>query len=289
MMTGSTHRLAICAALVLAACSRGGSEDPATVLERASSVAQQLQSAAFDASFSYDAGVTGLSVEGTAQGVLAEGGRQMSFSFDADVTSQEDGVDTTVSAAGDVVVAGENEAYIRLSRLDGSIPFLPGIGLVSEEALDTWFLSGSTSSGAVAVSPDPSFIALQTRILTVTQDKSYEEIDGRDCYAYDVEIDQRKAVEFLEDTARQRGEPFDRTAAETFVASYVARGTMWIDAETSVIRQIAWSFESAPGTGDMSASLTLHLGKHDEPVEITPPSAYSPLSDLLPAVSLPAL
>jgi len=289
MMTGHKHRFVFCVALLLAACSRGGSEDPAVVLERASTVAQQLQSAAFDASFSYDAGDTGLSIEGTARGLLADGGRQMSFSFDADVTSQEEGVDRTVSAAGDVVVAGENEAYIRLSRLDGSIPFLPGVGLVSEDALDTWFLSGSTSSGAIAVSPDPSFIALQTRILAVTDDKSYQEIDGHDCYAYDVEIDPRKAAEFLQSIASQRGEPFDRQAADTFIASYVARGTMWIDVDTSVIRQISWSFESAPGMGDMSASLMLHLSDHNEPVEITPPMEYSPLTDLLPASSLPAL
>lgn len=288
-MTGPTHRFALCAALLLAACSRGGDKDPAVVLERASTVAQQLQSASFEASFSYDAGETGMRVAGDAQGTLADGGRHMSFSFDADVTSQGEGADQTVSAAGDVIVAGENEAYIRLTRVDGSIPFLPGVGLVSDDALDKWFLSGSASSGAVSVSPDPSFIALQTRILAVTEDRSYQEIDGHECYVYDVEIDQRKAVEFLESIARQRGEVFDRQAAETYVASYVARGTMWIDADTSVIRRISWSFESAPGMGDMSASLTFRLSKHDEPVEIAPPAEYAPLSDLLPAVSLPAL
>lgn len=289
MKTGYTHRFAIGATVLLTACSRGGAEDPSVVLERASTTAQQSQSAAFDARFSYDAGERGMRVDASTDGMIADGGRQMSFSFDADVTTQQEGVDRTVSAAGDVIVAGENEAYVRLSKVDGSVPFLPGIGLVSEEALDTWYQTGEGQADPVSLSPDPSFIAMQTRVLTVTDDRSYEQVDGHDCYAYDVEIDPEKALGFLRSAAEQRGQPFDAAAAETFLSSFVAHGTMWIDAETFVIRRIEWTFGSAPQHGDMQGTFGVHFDRHGEQVEIAPPVEFSPLSDILSAVSLPTL
>lgn len=289
-MTGHKHRFAICSALVLAACSRGGTEDPAVVLERAASKAQQLQSAAFDATFSY--ATEGFVASGSAEGELADGGKRMAFSFDADVTMRAEGADQTVSAAGDVVVAGENEAYVKLSSLEGSVLFLPGIGLVPESALGTWYLAGGSGSGSLnaGVSPDPSFIATQAKTLVVTDDRSYETVDGHECYAYDVTVDPQKAVEFLAETASRQGTPFDRVAAENFVSSYDARGTLLIDAETFVIRRIDWTIEPASGQeGADRTSFSIHLNGHDEPVEISPPADARPLSELLSATPLPAL
>jgi hypothetical protein len=289
MKTGYTYRCLLVAALLLAACSRGSTEDPAVVLKRASSVAQQLQSAAFDVTFSYDAGSQGMSIHGTAVGSVADSGHHLSFTFDADTSVPQDGVDRTVSAGGDVIVAGENEAYIRLSKLDGSVLFLPGIGLIPDSSIGTWYLAGNPTSERTTISPDPSFIAMQMRTITVTHDRSYEKVDGYDCTVYDVTIDPRAMVDFLEETAAKRSQPFDRQAAETFVGSFEANGTVWIDRETSVVRRISWTFESAPGTGDMHGSFSLHLRDHNVPVEISPPPTFSPLSDVLVSKPLPAL
>ncbi len=289
MKFGSPYRFVLCSALVLAACSRGGTEDPTSILERASSVAQQLQSAVFDVTFSYDAGNQGMGIHGTAAGVIADSGRRLSFSFDADTTVPQDGVSRTVSAGGEVIVADENEVYIRLSKVDGSVLFLPGIGLLPETAIGTWFLAGSSLSEHATISPDPSFIAMQMRTISVTHDRSFEKVDGFDCFAYDVTIDPRSMVDFLEETAAKRSQPFDRQAAETFINSFQATGTVWIDRETSVVRRLSWTFESAPGAGDMQGSFSLHLRDHNVPVEIAPPTSFSPLSHLLQTQPLPAL
>lgn len=290
MMTGYIHRFAICSVLVLAACTRGGGEDPAVVLERAASKAQQLGSAAFDATFSYE--TDGFVSSGSAEGRLADGGRRMAFAFEADVTVRSDGADQTVSLAGDVVVAGENEAYVKLSNVEGSVLFLPGIGLVPESSLGAWYAVGGSGSGTVDadVSPDPSFIAQQAKTLAVVDDRSYETVDGRNCYAYDVTVDPQKAVEFLAETASRQGKPFDRAAAETFVSSYDTRGRMLIDAETYVIRRIDWTIEPASGQEDGDrTSFSIHLHEHDLPVEISPPVDAKPFVDLLSEAPLPAL
>ena len=291
MMTGTTHRFALCATVLLAACSRGGAEDPAVVLERAASAAQQLQSAAFDATFSYESQEPGLDANGTLVGTLADAGKQLAFTVDADMTmEQEAGVDQTVSVTGDVMVAGENETYLRISSVEGSVLFLPGVGIVPEEMLDTWFsLGGASATGSVSVTQDPSFIALQTQALAVIADRSYEEVDGKRCYAYDVTLDPEKTVTFLERIAQQKGEPFDRQAAASFISSYDVKGTIWIDAATDVIRRITWNIESMGEGPRVNASFSLHLTKHNEPVTITPPADAVPMADALPSASLPAL
>jgi hypothetical protein len=292
MMSGQKHRVAFVAALLLAACSTGGDEDPSVVLGRAASTAQRLQSAAFDATFSYET-PDGIAAEGQLNGVLSDGGSQSSFNLAADVTLPQEGVDPTVHAEANVVVAGENQIYMKLNAVDGSLPLLPGIGLVDEAMLGRWFSLGSlpSATGSVALSPDPAYIAMQASVLTVTKDRSYEKIDGARCYAYDVTIDRAKMLAFLERTATERGQTFDRGAAEALLSSYDAKGTVWIDAETSVIRQISWLFEPVAGSKNATASFSLHLSKHNEPVEITPPSPVEPLPHPVPAPqqSLPAL
>ncbi len=288
MKSGQTHRFAFMALLALAACTRGGDEDPSVVLERAASKAGQLQSAAFEADFTYET-PDGISAKGTLRGVLTEGGRQSSFTLNADLLVPQDGFDPTVRINADVIVAGENEAYLKLSALDGSVPLLPGIGLLDESMLDRWLSVGQATLTGSAISPDPSFIAMQTRVLAVTNDRSYEDVDDERCYAYDVTIDPAKMLSFLERTAAEQGQAFDRVAAEAFIASYDARGTIWIDAATSVIRRITWIFEPVDEALGASASLSVHLSRHNEPVEITPPPDAEPFSDALPGSSLPAL
>ncbi len=289
MLTGLRHRFTFCALLLLAACSRGGAEDPAIVLERAVANAQRIESARFDISFFYSSETDGLKLDGTANGVLGEGGRQLSFSFDADITTRNEGADQTVEAGGDIIVTGENESYMRITRADGSVLFLPGIGLVPEDMLNRWFALGGTSSGAAAVTPDPSFIAMQTHALRVLRDRSYEKVDGFRCYAYDVTIDAPKLVEFLETTAKQREEPFDRPSAQALIDAYDAEGTVWIDESSSVIRRISWTFTGKDSSTHSRASLSLHLQDHNLPVKIAPPIGAVPMNDVLSDPALPSL
>ncbi len=287
MLTGKIHRLSFCAVLVLAACSRGGAEEPSIVLERAASAARQLQSAAFDAAVSYETPKS--SMAAALVGSLAEAGRQLSFALDGTITTETEGFDQTVSIGADVTVAGEGEAYVRLRRADGGILMLPGVGLVPQELLGRWFRTGGTTASGSGLTPDPGLIAMQTQVLTVTKDRSYEDVDGERCYAYDVILDRTKLLAFLERVARERGDPFEREQAIALLDAYDAEGTIWIDASTSVIRRVSWKFVSVGDAPHTRATLTLRFKNHNEPVTIVPPADASSLSDALPAANLPAL
>ncbi len=286
MKTGILHRHALCAALLLSACSTVPSEDPTAVLSKAAAKAQTLESAAFSADFSYEIPAPLLSFSGNAEGVLADGGRQLQFSFEAKTTTPGETLNQTISIEGDVLVADEQETYLRLDSVTGSVPILPGVGLVPAEMLGQWFLIGS-SAAAGTVTPDPSFMTMQTESLQVVRDRSFEEVDGHDCYAYDVTIDRSKLLLLLESIAQEQDEPFARDQAEAFLSAYEAKGTVWIDAQTYVIREVTWIFENAPGAPAMEASLNMQLRDHNEPVEITPPADAVPYSDALEAPSLP--
>lgn len=286
MRIGILHRSALCAALLLGSCSPAPAEDSATVLGKAVAKAHTLESAVFSAKFSYEIPTPYMSFSAGAEGSLADGGRQLKFSFDAKATTAGDPLHQTISVEGDVIVADEQETYLRLDSVIGSVPILPGIGLVPAEMLGTWFRIGSSST-AGTVTPDPSIMAMQTEALMVTRDRSFEKVGGRDCYAYDVTIDRSKLLTLLEKIAQERGEPFDRVQAEKFLSAYEARGTIWIDAQTYVIREIAWIFENAPGSPVMEASLNMQLRDHDEAVEIVPPADAVPYSDTMNASSLP--
>lgn len=290
MITGTIRRFSALGLLLLVACARGGADDPAVVLERASSIAHQLQSSAFDVAFTYTTAGSAVKIDGTAEGVMADAGNQLSFSVDAAITMPTNGLDQTVETQGDIVVMGEGEAYVRVQRADGSVLFLPGIGLIPSDMLDRWIRIGNGSgSGSVGLTPDPSFIGLQTEALLVTEDRSYERIDGRDCYAYDVSLVRSKALAYFERIATERNEPFDRVAAEAFLDSYLATGTIWIDDETSVIRRILWTFAGSGEAEGTIVTFDLHLYDHNEPVTIIAPTGATNVNDLMPSTSLPIL
>lgn len=288
MKTGKIRVIAL-ASLALASCSRAPSEDPLVVLDRAATKAQSLDSAAFDIDFSYSSSEPPLAVSGTAEGVMAHAGRQLSLSFRGNMRLPDDGPDKTVSIAGNFIVADTGDAYLRIQRADGSILMLPGVGLIPDTMLDTWYSFESPSSGVDAVSPDPSYLAMQTSSLSIVRDRGIDRIDGYDCYRYDVAIDREKLLAFLERTASEKHEQFDRASAETFLKTHDAQGRLWIDVETSVIRRIEWQLSSVDGAPAMDASFALHLQKHGETVEISPPSNAIPFSEAQSSIQLPAL
>ncbi len=286
MKTGQKHRFVFVAALLLASCAPRPHEDPSVVLERAATAARQLQSASFDGSFSYRSSNPEFSVSGTTTGTMADGGRQLSFNLSGDMTMPADGPDQTVSIDADVIVADENETYLRVDKMEGSVLMLPGIGLIPAEMKHTWF-SMITASGSTSVTPDPSLLELQTETLSVERDRSFQDVGGHDCYVYDVTLDPAKFLAFLERTAEERKQPFKREEAQAFIDSIDAHGTVWIDAETSVIRSISWQLKNTPGHDDMSASFTLTFADHDVPVEIAPPADAVPLTDAMADTPLP--
>lgn len=286
MKTGQKHRYLLAAAVLLASCAPRPHEEPTVVLDRAAAKARQLQSASFEGNFSYRTAQPEISVSGTMRGDMADGGRQLSFNLTGDMTMPADGPDQTVSVDADVIVADENETYLRIDRMEGSVLMLPGIGLIPSDMQHKWF-SMISATGATAVTPDPSFLELQTQTLAVERDRSFQKVGGHECFAYDVTLDPEKFLAFLERTAQERGQPFKRDEARAFVDSIDAHGTIWIDAETSVIRSVSWQLKNTPGHADMSASFTATFDGHDEPVEIAPPADAVPFTDAMSSVQLP--
>lgn len=245
-----------------------------------------MRSASFDGSFSYRSIQPKVSLSGTTTGTMADGGRQLSFNMSGDLTLPADGPDQTVSIDADVIVADENETYLRIDRMEGSVLMLPGIGLLPADMQHRWF-SMVTQSGSSTVTPDPSFLELQTEALVVEADRSFQDIDGHECYVYDVALDPAKLLAFFERTAKERQQPFKREEAQEFIESIEAHGTVWIDAESSVLRSISWRLKNAPGHPEMSASFTVTFDNHDLPVEISPPADAVPFVDAVADSPLP--
>lgn len=290
MNVGFSRLFALWVVVVLVSCAQGGQEPPETVLERAALTAQQLDSAAFDGTVSYTASQPGtgtMRIEADLDGNVAAGGQQVQFSVDGSMTMPTGGFDQTVSLNADVLVAGEDEVYIRFGSIEGNVLFLPGVGLVSPDMLDKWFSIGTAAAGE-KITPDPSLLTMQTQVLKVLSDRSYEEVDGHKCFTYDVAIDTEKMLSYLERIALEQGKPFERESARTFLEKFNTKGTIWIDEESSVIRRISWVFESKeePRTG---FSFSIRLSKHNEPVVIAPPTDAVPFPSSFTGATLPAL
>ncbi len=215
------------------------------------------------------------------EGSIGQGGRQIMFDTRADITMPTMGAGQSLTVEADVVVPAEEETYLRIRRADGSMLFLPGIGLLPTELVGKWFSVGTPGEGdGIVVTPDPSLLTLQTQAVRVTNDRSYEDIDERSCYVYDVELDREAAFLFLKRVAEERDQPFDDKAAEDFLRSIEAVGTIWIDSESLVVRRIEWQIDSVGEAPEMHADISLHLSKHNEPVAILPPTG---------AVDLPSM
>ncbi len=262
--------------LLLSSCG-GGGLGPEEVLRRATQAGKDLQSSQFDgtASITSTNGDNHVSATLTIQdGVSQSMGRDGKASVSVQGTMKENGVDGQFSAGADVVVFAAKDFYLRLR----SFSLAPQSPLVDSDAvtraLNQWWhaaLGDRPVTGEV-ITPDPQLLRTQAAILRVTKEYARETIDGHPCYSYDMEIDPEKLSAFLQRATQEQGDTYDATLAEKLLTRFSAKGHMWIDAESFVLRRLHWDIASlAPLPATVAIGLQLDLRNHNAAPTLQPP------------------
>lgn len=286
------RRISVLSAFVLlSACATASTVPPETVLQKSTVANQALTSARFNvvADFTDLAGAASEN-DGTIRvnGVMQNGGRQLHLSFDADVDSEKTvGGSADIRAMGEVIVAGENEVYTNIERLD----IEPADPLFSSDMfrqlIGHWWKmpsgSGANNLPIESISPDPAFLKMQTDVIAVTRDRGIVRMDGRSVHHYDTAIDTQKLASFLQKVPNA-GLPLPLLDASI-------TGELWIDAETYVVRRAVWKAHPVEGSSSTQRiTLTLDVTDPDAGVTVTPPANALPVPDnMIEYPSLPTI
>lgn len=268
-------------ALILVSCTRAGALPPAEVLKNASEASQTLESASFSIDATIDGEVQELSGalngEIDITGQMQNAGRQLKFTINADVAMSDDTqTETQFKGSADMVVAGENEAYLRVNSLELTPPnALFPAAVVSQFVNQWWMLPTATGTQLLGadITPDPEFLKMQMNVISVETDRGLTKINGRSAYLYDVTIDEAKMKTYLDDVARRQGKELSQE--ESMLSTMNAKGTLWIDADTFVIHRIVWDLESKEGK-QLAVHIDATISDHNKPMTISLPQGAMP-------------
>ncbi len=274
--------LATSSLVFLVSCTRAGTLPPSQVLHKAAEAGQMLESAAFTvtADFSGTTDMLEGTWEGTAtiNGTLSDGGKQLQFALTTDAEkTDEQNTDSTVNLSADVIVAAENEVYLKLNTFTFNPPsqLLPP-DLLTQMLSQWWVIpSGTTEEGSAEdITPDPSLLRMQASVIKVTDDNGLTTIDNRTAYQYDVEIDPAKMKDYFMEITRMQGKDAEKEVQA--LADLQATGKIWIDAETFQTRRIQWNIHSKNPKKPQDLTLIMAITRHNEPVTITLPAHAAP-------------
>lgn len=257
---------------------------PEEVLKRATEVAQELESVAFDADIDLmmKGGEGMLTGKSTLRGRMQDGGEQMHFTlaFQGE-TRKEDG-NASIDAVVEVIVAGGSETYLKVHSLTVDPPLLALPPERIEKLAESWlFIPSKIPAGPMLrMTPDPELLRAQVGIVRVSQDWGIDFVGSARAYHYEVALDTEKLLAFLEKVALERNEPFDREGTAQALLSLEASGELWIDTKTFVVRKLQWRVDFGGGSSSLFA---VRLFDHGDVEPIRPPA----LSTLFALPSLP--
>lgn len=283
-----------CALLVLASCARPATLPPEEVLQRAARASREMPSARFTARLVLDgpdASPLPMHAELDAQGRMQHGGRQMAFSLEG---SGNSGPDTAWQGKAEVVIAGENDVYVLLREFTAPSSDETLSLLIGQFLNQWWHLPpGETPPAAPGMTPDPQMLRMQADIVDVVRDRGLATVHGRSTYHYDVKLNPEKLQRFLEEVAKERGEPADAAEQKALTEGIDGTGELRIDADTFAVQGLRWTISS----GDQSRPMTVHaefdITDFESGEAIGPPkdARVLPLSpsDFLPSGVLPSL
>lgn len=269
---------ALFSVVFVVSCTRAGDLPPSQVLHKAAETSQTLESAAFTvhAVFSGETDIIDGNWDGNAHatGTLTDGGKQLQFALNVDAEKRDaQNAVSTIVLSSDMIVAAENEVYLRLNTfsIEPASLILPPELL--GQLMNQWWripsASGSSLENPADITPDPSLLRMQASVVTVTKDHGLTDIQGRDAYQYDVTIDPAKLKEYLQEVARVSGK--DATADIDALAGLQTNGTLWIDADTFHIHRITWNISSTDAARPQELQLDIGITNHNAPVTITLP------------------
>lgn len=262
-------------ALFLGSCLPSGARPaPADILALSTVASQQLLSARFDGEIQFRADeiVLGGISEGEIKmsGVMQDAGKQLDMKLNID-SSQTDG-SNKMNAEVSVIVAGQDQTFVRIDALQGG-PSGLSVPLLQEWTGKWWKMPASGfGTSTSTVTTDPQFLQLQSDSVIVTDDNGYETIGGRTAHHYDVVADKQKLAAFLSHVAAGRGQEISEEAALATIEHLEMTGELWIDAQTYVLRRVEWSIVSQKQDSPMELIFSLTLTDHNAQVNIQPPA-----------------
>lgn len=206
------------------------------------------------------------------EGKMQNAGKQLSFSANLDVQSGA----SRLKGSIDMIVAGERETYLKINELTmAPESMLFPSAILSQVANQWWLLPSATGSmiNTSDITPDPSFLNMQTSIINVTKDRGLDTINGRSAYHYDVSVDPAKMKTYLEDVATKRGDSNESNPFEGMNAV----GELWIDSRTFVVHRVIWNLTSTDSAKPLTVHIDAVFANHDKPVTISLPAGAKPL------------
>lgn len=267
-------------AIILASCARVQGVAPAEVLRRAARASQELSSAHVSVIADLSSTTSAMHIE--ADGRMQDAGRQMAFMFSVENTSRAQADAYQWQATGEVIVAAEEEVYLRLLSLGSNPPHpLIGGGHLAPLLKQWWHIPQEGQRQRAPITPDPRFLRLQTEIVHVEHDRGITDLRGDEAYHYDVRLDERKLLAFLEEVARERGETFDEEEWGKTLNDSDIRGELWIDVERYVLHQASWTVtprEESRSIDSQTFTLLAVIRDHDAADPVVPPTESKPFS-----------
>lgn len=263
---------------LLASCARASELPPDEVLKRAVAAGNQMESAAF--SMDADIQLFLPDMPGRAKihmdGVLQDGGEVTQFSFSGDGAVTQGGQPLGGTVQGDIISEQSHALYFKLNKASLS----PEHPLFTQESigkiLGTWWMIPQGESAAAAkVTPDPSLLRAQSEVVAVTKDRGIVKYgnEGSEAYHYDVTLDPAKFAAFLGKLASQRDGVFDETIVAKDLASYDAKGELWIDADTFMVHEVSWDIGPRQGkSAPYGLKLDVKLRDHNAATPVSLPS-----------------
>jgi hypothetical protein len=278
--------LALCLPLLLLSCGKGrvSGIPPEEVLRRAANASRNLASAAYTISGDFTLEGGGQRVawgRGEIEGALGDAGRQAHFTLEGELTLERRGAPVRVDGELEVVVAGENEVYLKVHSLSDDPPGSLWKDAMLQGLREQWWLlpPGPEKSAPGSVTAHPRILQAQASVVRVIRDHGIGRLGDREVYHEEVAVDPAKLVAFLREVALEQGE----TLSEADLAPYralQARGDLWIDTETFLIHALEWDIGPMDLRGGGTLSLSFHadLRDHNGAPAITPPSGAAPFS-----------
>lgn len=258
-------------ALCLSSCIQPGDLPAEQVLLRSSVANRGLTSARFSVRTAAT-DERGLNAEANVDGVMQQGGRQLSMNIG---TTGQSAAGMSWNASGKVVVLSENEIYLNIHEL-GTTPLHPLLSSPGFAGLqDKWLRlpGGNAAVPTEPLTPDPAFLRMQSDIIRVVRDRGIVTLDGRSAYRYDVEIDPIKLSSFLS-SQQSSGSVM---ALPDLSALQSATGEIWIDEETFLLTRANWHISTLYEGEPIDVSLSMQLSDIGTKTAILAPSPVEPL------------
>ncbi len=260
--------------LVLTSCIKQGNLPAEEVLMRSSIANTGLVSARFSihTQLSSDTGLNG-SID--ADGLMQQGGRQLRMNV---TTSGNTSDGMAWSGIGEIIVLSENEVYMNIQQANAVPPHPLLLSPAFSQLTGKWLQlpPQDTSTTTDVLTPDPYLLRLQSDVIRVVRDRGIVNLNGRDAYRYDVEVDPERLAAFLQESS------VDASAAESLLqglAGVKAEGEIWIDAENFLLTRANWHLSLPQVESADDINIQMQLTDIGVQASIVAPSPVEPFPD----------